>query len=267
MRRIDPSRAVLVFWSDLVYHEAALLADDETKHLAAPVTKALADFDTILKLDLDTRRNDLKASAQASIADAHLNEALRQLHSATLFLVRQDRKRDEFKTLFSESIDKVIRYALKRQIEVTADIIDKLGLKLYADDFKTKHVGPLQSLIDHGKTILDVVRTAALARTDARIDIRAWKDDVNAIRLANYGELIAIAGRTERKRDWTETFFLSAKTSPDEQRRRPRRRSGTGRSIERLIPRFPRKRYALGSARVDLGTRKDTRSAVPMLVR
>jgi len=216
MRRIDLSRAILIFWSDLVYHEAALLADDEAKHLAPPVTKALDEFNSILQLDLDTRRNDLKASAQASIADAHLNDALRQLHSATLFLVRQDRKREEFKTLFSQSIDKVIQYALKRQIEVAAAIVDKLGLKMYADDFKTPHVGPLQTLIGKGKTILDVVRTAALARTEARLDIRAWKEDANAIRLANYGELVAIAGRTDRKRDWADAFFLSAKTTLDD---------------------------------------------------
>jgi hypothetical protein len=33
--------------------------------------------------------------------------------------------------------------------------------------------------------------------------------------LANYGELVAIAGRTGRKRDWAEAFFLSNKTSPE----------------------------------------------------
>ncbi|MBK9263297.1 MAG: hypothetical protein IPM54_26275 [Polyangiaceae bacterium] len=214
MRRIDPSRAVLVFWSDLVFHEAALLADDEAKHLAAPVSQALDEFNTILKIDLDTRRGELKASARASIADAHLNDALRKLHNATLFLVGQDRKQPQFKTLFSESIDKVIRFALKRQIEVAADIVGKLALKLYTDDFKTTHVGLLQPLIDHGKTIVQEVRGAALARTEARLDVRAWKDNANAIRLANYGELVAIAGRTGRKKDWADAFFLSNKTAP-----------------------------------------------------
>lgn len=215
MRRIDLSRAVLVFWADLTFNEAALLADEEAKHLAPPVTQALEEFNTILKLDLDTRRGELKAGARASIADAHLNDALRKLHNATLFLVAQDRKKPEFKTLFSESIDKVIRFALKRQIDVAADIVGKLALKIYTDDFRTSHVGSLTPLINQGKGIVEEVHGAALARTEARLDVRAWKENVNAIRLANYGELISIAGRTGRKRDWADAFFLSNKTTPD----------------------------------------------------
>jgi hypothetical protein len=215
MRQIDLSRAVLVFWADLIFHEAALLADDHAKHLATPVSDALDEFNTILKLDLDTRRGELKAGARASVADAHLNDALRKVHNATLFLVSQDRKKPEFKTLFSESIDKVIRYALKRQIDVAAEIVAKLALKIYTDDFRTTHVGLLTPLINHGQGIVEEVRGAALARTEARLDVRAWKENVNAIRLANYGELVAIAGRTGRKKDWAEAFFLSNKPTPE----------------------------------------------------
>lgn len=68
----------------------------------------------------------------------------------------------------------------------------------------------------HLRVLFRLYRTAALARTEARLDIRAWKEDANGIRLANYGELVAIAGRTDRKRDWADAFFLSAKTTLDD---------------------------------------------------
>lgn len=216
MRKIDPARAILVFWADLTYHEAALLADDDAKHLAPAVSKALDDFDAVFKIDLDTRRGVLKANAKSSVADAHLNERIRKLHSAALFLVNQVRKRPEFNSLFSESIDKVIRFALKRQVDVAEKLVETLGLKIYSDDFRTAHVGALQTLVTKGRTILGEVRSAELARTEARLDIRAWKDDVNALRLANYGELTTIAATTGRQKDWVEAFYLDVKSTPAE---------------------------------------------------
>ncbi len=213
MRRIELSRAILVFWADLTYHEAALLADDDAKHLAAPVSQALDDFNTIFELDLESRRAVLKANAKGSVVDVHLDGGIRKLHSAALFLVGQNRKRDEFKTLFSETIDKVVRFALKRQVEVAAKLVENLGLKIYTDEFRAAHVGSLESLIASGNAVLGEIRTAALGRTEARLDIRAWKDDVNAIRLANYGELLAIAAKSGRSKDWAEAFFLNTKSS------------------------------------------------------
>lgn len=216
MRKLDPARAILVFWADLTFHEAALLADEDAKHLAAPVSKALEDFNTIFKLDLDSRRSVLKANAKASVADVQLDERIRKLHSAALHLVNQVRKRPEFNSLFSETIDKVVRFALKRQVDVAEKLVETLGLKIYADDFRSTHVSALQSLVTAGRAVLGEVRTAEIARTEARIDIRAWKEDVNALRLANYGELTAIAAKSGRPRAWADAFFLAAKNATDE---------------------------------------------------
>lgn len=213
MRRIDPSRSILVFWADLTFHEAAVLADEGTKHLAAPVTQTLDDFDVIYKVDLDSRRAVLKANAKASVADVHLDEGIRKLHSATLFLVDQVRKRPEFKSLFSETVDKVVRFALKRQVDIADKLVETLGLRIYSDEFRSAHTGPLQTLISVGRTVLGDVRSAEIARTEARLDIRAWKDDANAVRLANYGELTTIAAKTGRSRDWADAFFLKTKAS------------------------------------------------------
>ena len=217
MRRIDLARAILVYWACLTFHEAALLADDDAKHLAGPVTSALEEFNTIFKLDLDTQRNVLKARAKSSVANVHLDGGIRKLHSAALFLVDQVRKRPEFNTLFSETIGKVVRFALKRQVDVAEKLVETLGLKMYPDDFRTTHTGSLQTLIAAGKAVLGNVRSAEMSRTEARLDINAWKDDVNALLLANYGELTTIAAKTERTRDWVEAFFLSEKPSAAEE--------------------------------------------------
>jgi len=75
---------------------------------------------------------------------------------------------------------------------------------------------PRSIFLNAGSTVLKQVRSAALARTEARLDIRAWKDDANAVRMANHGELLALAARTGRNKDWVEAFFLSARNAPVE---------------------------------------------------
>jgi hypothetical protein len=143
----------------------------------------------------------------------HLDEGIRKLHSATLFLVDQVRKRPEFKSLFSDTVDKVVRFALKRQVDIADKLVETLGLRIYSDEFRSAHAGTLQALISSGRVVLGDVRSAAIARTEARLDIGAWKDDANAVRLANYGELTTIAAKTGRSRDWADAFFLKAKAS------------------------------------------------------
>ncbi|HMY19670.1 MAG TPA: hypothetical protein PKA58_25265, partial [Polyangium sp.] len=76
--------------------------------------------------------------------------------------------------------------------------------------------GPLQALIGGARTVLGEVRSAEIARTDARLDIRAWKDDVNAILLANYGELVTLAAKAGHSRDWADAFFMSHKRADND---------------------------------------------------
>jgi hypothetical protein len=102
---------------------------------------------------------------------------------------------------------------LKRQVEVATKLVENLGLKIYTDEFRAAHLGSLETLIASGNGVLGQIRTAALGRAEARLDIRAWKENVNALRLANYGELLAIAAKSGRSKDWAEAFFLNTKSS------------------------------------------------------
>jgi hypothetical protein len=87
MRVIPLNRSILVFWEQLVFLEAALLAQEDTKDIAAIITPVLDEFPATLKLDLDTRRTVIQTSARAFVADAALDEGLRGLFSRVLGLV------------------------------------------------------------------------------------------------------------------------------------------------------------------------------------
>jgi hypothetical protein len=218
MRAIPTSRSTVTFWEDLVFLEAALLADEETRDLAAPVTALLDEFMPTFQRDLDTRRSLIQSSARMSIADARLDFGIRNLFADTLHLVKQNRKRVEFTTLFSTHIGAVVRHALKRQVEVARDLYDKLLLPHYPEEFRSAQIGALQPLISRGAQVIEEQRQAEFARVGGRLDVRTWKEEANAVRLSVYASLLALASQHGRGKPWAEVFFKqkSAAVESDE---------------------------------------------------
>jgi hypothetical protein len=218
MRTIPTSRSILAFWEDLIFLEAALLADEETQALAAPVTAQITAFMQTLQRDLDTQRVVIQSSARTSVADARIDLGIRGVFSATLHLVGQNRKRPEFTTLFSTHIGAVVRHALKRQVEVARDLLDKLLLDQYPAAFRSAQILALQPLIAGGTQVIEEQRQAELARVGGRIELRTWKEEANAVRLSMYASLLSLAAQTGRGKQWAEVFFKpqSATRSSDD---------------------------------------------------
>jgi hypothetical protein len=217
MRTIPISRSILIFWEDLIFLEAALLADDDTRVLAAPVTKLIDEFMSTLQNELTTRRALIQSSARTSVADAQIDFGIRNLFSDTLHLVKQNRKRPEFTTLFSTHIGAVVRHALKRQVEVARDLLDKLQLPQYSEEFRSAQTQALQPLITRGTEVLEQQRQTELARVGGRIDVRTWKEDVNAVRLSIYASLLELAAKNGRGKPWAEVFFRQKGAASDDE--------------------------------------------------
>lgn len=213
MRAIRSDSSVLLFWQDLVFLEAALLADAETKALAAVITPVLEEFPEVLKLDLDSRRGIIQASARAYVADAAVDQTIRRLFSAVLGVVEQNRDRQEFTTLFPTHIGDVVRHALRKQVEVAQELVHKLALKIYDDSLRDPHTKTLHAAIKRGKAVLEEVTQAEMGRAAARIDIRTWKDEANGARLTVYGQLLAMSVKNSRGKTWAEGFFPRGSSS------------------------------------------------------
>lgn len=216
MRTLSSTSSVLVYWQNLVFLEAALLADPETKELAALVTPVLNEFPTILQLDLDTRRGVVQASARAFVADADIDERLRGLHSGVLNHVGQNRKDPAFTTLFTTHIGDVVRHALKKQVEVAVEMTDKLGLKIYPEELRATHTKAIGTSVKRGKAVLEEVRKAENTRMEGRLDIRTWKEEANALRLTIYAQLLALAAKSGRGKPWAEGFFPRSPSTSEE---------------------------------------------------
>jgi hypothetical protein len=218
MRTVSLDRSIVQFWEELIYTEAALRAYEETAALAAPVTATLDDFAKIMQVDLDTRRALIQARARAVIADENLDDGLREVHSNTLHLVRQDRSRKEYQTLFPGALTALIRHALAKQIAAALAVIQKLGLSLFEPAFREAQVAVIKPLIDKGEAVLDERKDAELGRVEGRLEIETWKEEANAVRMSVYAQLLTVASGTKRKRSWAEGFFptTSARSSRDD---------------------------------------------------
>lgn len=109
--------------------------------------------------------------------------------------------------LFSTHIGAVVRHALKRQVEVARDLIDRLSLPHFTPEFRTAQTAALQPLVARGAEVLEAQRQAEITRAGGRIDVQAWKEEANAVRLSVYASLLAIAAQTGRGKAWPEAFF------------------------------------------------------------
>lgn len=207
MRAIPAESSILVYWGVLVYVEAALLAEDATKDLATPITAILDDFSKILQLDLDTQRAQIRASARSVVADGRIDAAIRGLFSAVLHLVGQDRKRQELRTLFPTTISDAVRFALRKQIDVATDLVEKLAFKYYPDDLREAHTKVLNGSIKHGRSVVKEIVDAETARGHARIDIKEWKTEANKTLRSVYGQLVDLGAQRGQGSKWPDMFF------------------------------------------------------------
>lgn len=207
MQVIPMGRSPFVFWEELVFVEASLLAVAETAHLAALVTEHLERFEVIWGQELKSRRTQIQARALGRIRDLLLDGGIRALHNAALFLVSQNRSDKSFAVLFPEDLRATIRFALKRQIEVADTIVQRLGLDIFADTLRAPHSDNLKALISQGQQALAQRDQAELTRLQSRLNMTDWKQDANAIRTAIHGRLTELAAQKRYPNDWPEAFF------------------------------------------------------------
>jgi hypothetical protein len=188
MQILETTRSLFVFWEDLVFLEAALMALPETTEFAQPVTAHLEAFETALKLDMDTL----------------LDDGIRKLHRAAVFVLSD---KATFKMLFSSSLSNTIRFALGRQVQKAEDLIGALSLSPFEGQLREEHVPALTALVERGKQALTTRKQTSLTRAEARIDIQDWKQSANAVRLAVYSELLKHTTEHTLQRVWAESFF------------------------------------------------------------
>jgi hypothetical protein len=77
----------------------------------------------------------------------------------------------------------------------------------YSAEFRATHEAALAPLVARGVEVLEEQRQAELTRVGGRLEVRAWKEEANAVRLSIYASLLSLAAQTGRGKAWAEAFF------------------------------------------------------------
>lgn len=212
MYMVNVTSSLGVFWEDLVFLEASLLAVPETAGLAVTVTAHLAELEKVGALDKNSMRELVQARARASVVDAALDEGVRDVQSDLLHLVRQDRKDRRYVVVFKTGLRKAIRTtSLSKQIAEVERIRAAMELPVYTDDFRDAQVGALEQHLRRGREALLESKRAEQARVANRIRIDDWKRDANVVRMDVYGWLMVMAAEQGKGKKWVRSFFPALK--------------------------------------------------------
>ena len=211
MYMLGDKSSLSVYWEDMMFVEASLLAVPETVGLALSVTAHLAGLEGIEARDKASMRGLVQARARASVVDAVLDDGVRDVQSDLLNLVRQDRKDRRYEGMFKKGLGKAIATtSLLKQIVEVERIVGALDLPVYEDNFRDKQVGYLEPLLVRGREALLASDKAEKGRVVNRIQIDDWKHEANVVRMDVYGRLVLIAAEQGKSKKWVRAFFPAA---------------------------------------------------------
>lgn len=194
MRILREESSIFVYWEDLVYLEAALIAYAQYPALVALVTGVLNGFPGVLKSDLASRRTQVQAEAQVTIADVYLDLGIREVHADSVHAAGGNKQATSHTTLFATDIGNTVRHALGKQVEIGTALVEKLVLNLFTPEFRERQQNRLGGLLDAGRAALARRRAVTIERASVRLTIIEWKEEANAVRLGVYGELLKLGG-------------------------------------------------------------------------
>lgn len=211
MRQIPLSSSLLVFVEDIEFTEAALSADEDTKHLACLFRDELETWEKVFKRYRDGRRAIVKADAKVSVCNQKLDDTTTRFGHVLLAEAGGDRKSTFYRRFFPMIPSEFIRQGLRKQCEYTRDTMigeleklpDESPLKAYLPVLEERVARTLDALDARGKVMGERASTAH--------DVEEWKEGVNRLRLSTYAALLQLATEKNLGKSFAESFFRSAK--------------------------------------------------------
>jgi hypothetical protein len=201
--------SLTTFWEFLIYTEASVEAEDQTKHLAPPVAKHIKGFQPLHEAELEAARQTRKVEAQVARANAALDESLTTLHNKALGLVVQERSEPAFTRLFPDPVSDQVRFGLVEQLEVNRVTLKALedSKKLYPEAFVKEQAAQLRAAIAVGDAAKQARQANEIKLADLRLRLNDWKQDANTVLTAVESALNNIAADKKLGRKWPRRFF------------------------------------------------------------
>jgi hypothetical protein len=213
IRTIGHDEALDWVWEELVYTEARLLGDPLTPGLAPPVTNTLERHQSVQLGQKNAWRSEIVAQAMCDGADVALDETVPEVSRNMLLIEKGNRKSARYVRYFASAPNAIQRLGLASEVERVRPWVP--SLKGEPEQALQDLGARLEGEVAVGASALTQRETSATARADHRVrEIYRFIDDVNALRLATYGQLLDIASRNKRSRSWAESFFRRTQREP-----------------------------------------------------
>lgn len=210
MNILNVDYSLEIFWDELVFVSARLEAEPSVKHLAPPVNEHLAKYERLASAGRELRRSGVLTKAQAKTAEARVEAHLVEVSSATLYEVKQQRKDLRYSMLFKMNMSEFARLNFTALKDEVLQMKTVLKLSQYSDTFRDAQNQVLDQIVSEIDTSLENQKAIDERELFHRVEVKAWKDMANTIRLAVYGELVQMPG--VRSKAWARSFFLPPKT-------------------------------------------------------
>ena len=214
LRRIRYDESMDGLWDELVYTRARLEAEARASDLASAVRDALSRVGETRQNQLQHWETEIVAQAMVDGVDYDLDGIVGDIGINLERLSCKDRKHPRWTRYFgTDAPSSVRRLGLASEVRRVRGWASSLKSEPEAE---LKELGRrLQDTLARADEALALRERAAAARADHRArEIMTLVDDINALRLSVYGELISRVGRIGQDPSWPDQFFRHGVTYP-----------------------------------------------------
>jgi hypothetical protein len=208
IRKISYRESLDVIWNEIIYTRARLEADSKTKDLAGALRDMVGRLFEVKQGQYHAWEGETVAQAQIDTLDFQLDEIVEEMAHFLDRIVRRDHQHPRWtRYLGRDNPFAIRRLGLASEIQRMGNWVESLKSE---SEPELKAIGTrLEQVITAGKDALNARERAAATRADHRArQIMTLVDDINALRLSIYGELISRTGQHHLPRTWPEEFFL-----------------------------------------------------------
>lgn len=216
MRQIRLSAPLLDFLDELNFTKIMLSIHEETQPLTAAFGQLIDEWQEIFTKYQNSRLEALSAEARFLKANRELDFVTQKFAAQLLVEAGNNRKNPLFLRFFPTAPSTLTHGPYRQQCETTRDRLIPEIAKLAPVSPLKPYEAQLSQLVQTMLEALDNRTTQKTLQSLRALEIEQWKEGVNRVRTAVYGELLKIAMDQGEDRAWVESFFMKQRSEDQE---------------------------------------------------
>ncbi len=207
MKRIPQSYSIVAYRNELLFSQAATAADPDAAGHAAAFEGLLGEALSLAGKAFNALAAVTQAHAVVAVADALSDRAIMRLGREALVESEGQRDRPPYSVLFNVAPSEIAGWPLRKACGYVRDRLVPAAATLPEGSRLRPLIAEAALRATAAIEALDRRSAAEGARALVGAEVDEWKEGVNRLRLATYGELLKTAATKGYGRAWADTFF------------------------------------------------------------